>query len=74
MSESHSNATAEGQGTPDPTTEEPPCAELKAASEKCIKEKGGEACKELLEAYHSCLRALGMAHQDLEANPLPPSH
>ncbi|XP_060636655.1 cytochrome c oxidase copper chaperone-like [Anolis sagrei] len=73
MSETSSPAetpSAEGQDAP---TEEPPCAELKATSEKCVKEKGEEACKELLEAYHSCLRALGMAHPDLATSPSLPS-
>ncbi|XP_042328663.1 cytochrome c oxidase copper chaperone-like [Sceloporus undulatus] len=77
MSESSSpqeSPNAEGQGTPAAPTEEPPCAELKAASEKCVKDKGEEACKDLLEAYHSCLRALGTAHPDLEGNPSRPSH
>ncbi|KAJ7313790.1 hypothetical protein JRQ81_005489 [Phrynocephalus forsythii] len=70
----HGEAPAEGDGTPAAPAEELPCAELKDASDKCIKEKGEDACKELLEAYLSCLRALGTAHPDLEARSSTSSH
>ncbi|XP_054849112.1 cytochrome c oxidase copper chaperone-like [Eublepharis macularius] len=75
MSESPSQkeAAVEGHKAPDGPTEEPPCAELKAAAEKCVKENGEEACKELLEAYHSCLRALGISHQDVANRSMLPS-
>uniref|UniRef100_A0A7N5P1U8 Uncharacterized protein n=1 Tax=Ailuropoda melanoleuca TaxID=9646 RepID=A0A7N5P1U8_AILME len=59
QSPSQRGVPAKGQGAPDAAPGEPPCAELKANSEKCVKERGEEACKELLEAYHSCLQALG---------------
>ncbi|XP_026577887.1 cytochrome c oxidase copper chaperone-like [Pseudonaja textilis] len=69
QSPSQPEVPAKGQGTPDAPPEEPPCAELKANFEKCVKEKGEEACKELLETYHSCLRALGIAHPNLKNGP-----
>ncbi|XP_066487380.1 cytochrome c oxidase copper chaperone-like [Tiliqua scincoides] len=72
-SSSQREAPIEGGEAPDAPTEEPPCAELKAAADKCVKEKGEEACKELLEAYLSCLRALGTSPQDLESSPMVPS-
>nr|XP_056720578.1 natterin-3-like [Euleptes europaea] len=74
MSESPSQqeAPAEGQA-PGAPVEEAPCAELKAAAEKCVKENGEEACKELLEAYHSCLRALGINPREVANSATPPS-
>lgn len=60
MSDSPSPGGDPEGGPPEEPEGQPPCAELKAAMEKCVKEKGEESCKELMESYHECLRALGI--------------
>ncbi|KAI7803274.1 putative cytochrome c oxidase copper chaperone-like [Triplophysa rosa] len=50
MSDSETAASTE---TPVPA----PCVAIKADLDKCVKEKGGEACKELMEAFAACVKS-----------------
>ncbi|KAJ8399950.1 hypothetical protein AAFF_G00406800 [Aldrovandia affinis] len=51
MSDSENSAAAQPE-TPVPA----PCQAIKADLDKCVKEKGEEGCKELMEAFQACLK------------------
>ncbi|MEE6510127.1 hypothetical protein FKM82_029194 [Ascaphus truei] len=60
MSDSPKEGSAQHVGEVDPASIEIPCAELKAAMEKCVVEKGEEKCQELTQAYKECMKSLGI--------------
>ncbi|MGH0154906.1 UNVERIFIED_CONTAM: hypothetical protein FKN15_027989 [Acipenser sinensis] len=59
MSDSQAQETATAAPTDSTVAAPAGCQAIKTEMEKCIKDKGEESCKDLIEAYKACLKSLG---------------